>query len=69
MTEMRMPIPAPSYLGSARVGRPVAAARYRAGRAWARSAGVLPAAAGPLVAPVAVAGYCRPFLGFPVVCL
>src|SRR5207245_6889792 len=29
---------APSYPGSARVGRPAAAARYRAGRAWARAA-------------------------------
>src|SRR5215472_5955459 len=33
----RMPIRALSWSGSARVGRPVAAARYGAGRAWARA--------------------------------
>jgi len=38
LTGMWMPMPAPSYPGSARAGSPVAAARYSAGRAWMRAA-------------------------------
>ena len=37
-TGMQMPMPAPSYPGSARAGRLRAAARYGAGSAWARAA-------------------------------
>jgi hypothetical protein len=63
----RMTILALSCCGSARVGRPAAAARYGvAARAWAPGrAGMLPAGVSLLTATVAVAGYRRASLGLP----